>query len=419
MRDVLVTFVVFVLLPVAIVRPYVGVYLYSWLSYMNPHKLGWGFATEMPFTALAAAATLIGIVISRDIRLPRPSVIVVLWLLWVLWMTVSNWFAIYPDLAGEEWKRTMKIQLMIAATVLLIYNRQKLDGLIWIVFISVGFYGIKGGIFTILTGGQYIVWGPPGGFFAGNNSLALALLMVIPLGFYLYSQQTNKPVRMAIVGSIALSVLAVLASYSRGAFLGAVATFGVLALRSRFSILAIPATVVLLLGAFLFMPDDWRQRIDSIQNYKEDGSAMGRINAWHFAVNLANDRPLVGGGFQTFEPKLFYKYAPNPTDFHDAHSIYFEVLAEHGYVGLILFLLLGLSTYREGGKITRLCRDREELKWAENLSRMIQLSLVPYAVSGAFLGLAYFDLYYLLIAMTVILGNHVREQIRMPGENYP
>jgi len=72
------------------------------------------------------------------------------------------------------------------------------------------------------------------------------------------------------------------------------------------------------------MPDAWMQRMGTIKTYEQDGSAMGRINAWHFAFNLALDRPIVGGGFETFQPDLFLKYAPEPENYHDSHSIYFE-----------------------------------------------------------------------------------------------
>ena len=64
---------------------------------------------------------------------------------------------------------------------------------------------------------------------------------------------------------------------------------------------------------------------------------MGRINSWHMAFNVANDRPLVGGGFELYTPKTFARYAPNPEAIHSAHSVYFQILGEHGYVGFADF----------------------------------------------------------------------------------
>ena len=143
---------------------------------------------------------------------------------------------------------------------------------------------------------------------------------------------------------------------------------------------------------------------------------MGRINAWHFAFNLALDRPLIGGGFGAFDRRLFRIYAPEPENFHDAHSIYFEVLGEQGFVGLGLFLLLLFLAWRSGSKIIRLTKDREDMVWANNLAAMVQVSLAGYIVGGAFLGLAYFDLLYHLIAILVLTKTVINKQLEEAGE---
>jgi hypothetical protein len=95
-------------------------------------------------------------------------------------------------------------------------------------------------------------------------------------------------------------------------------------------------------------------------------------------------------------------YAPNPDDVHDAHSIYFEVLAEHGLIGLVLYLLIGISSWMLGSKTLKLVKNIQALKWLEDLVKMLQVSMVGYASAGAFLGLAMFDLYYGIVALVVI-----------------
>jgi len=161
------------------------------------------------------------------------------------------------------------------------------------------------------------------------------------------------------------------------------------------------------------MPDKWFDKMGTIQTYEEDASAMGRINAWWFAFNLANHNPITGGGFDTFDRILFRVYAPEPEDFHDAHSIYFEMLGEQGYIGLGLFLVLILVTWRTGSRIIHSAHGREDLKWASDLASMIQVSLTGYLVGGAFLGLAYFDLFYHLVAIIVLTRLFVNEQLNV------
>jgi probable O-glycosylation ligase (exosortase A-associated) len=152
--------------------------------------------------------------------------------------------------------------------------------------------------------------------------------------------------------------------------------------------------------------------MSTIQNYENDESANGRINSWKMAFNMAKNRAL-GGGFDCFQSYSFALYAPNPDDVHDSHSIYFEVLGDHGFVGLAIFLLLGLMTWGTASwVIARAHRDRER-RWLADLCAMVQVSLIGYASAGAFLGLAYFDYYYTLIALVVLCKAVLVSQIRV------
>ena len=77
--------------------------------------------------------------------------------------------------------------------------------------------------------------------------------------------------------------------------------------------------------------------MESIKNYKQDTSATRRIDAWTFAINFAEDHPILGGGFEGFSEEQFSLYAPGAEVFTGAHSIYFEVLGEHGYVRTVFY----------------------------------------------------------------------------------
>jgi probable O-glycosylation ligase (exosortase A-associated) len=162
---------------------------------------------------------------------------------------------------------------------------------------------------------------------------------------------------------------------------------------------------------YTVMPEKWFSRMDTIDNYQEDGSAMGRINAWQFGVNVAKDN-ILGGGYIVFTPKMFLTYAPEPLDFHAAHSIYFQVLGEHGFIGLALFLLLLVLGWRTGTRILKFCKNNADLKWATDLAAMTQVSIIGYAVGGAFLSMAYYDLYYDLLALLVLLEKTILQKAK-------
>ncbi len=411
MRDILVTVLILGSIPWILKRPYIGVLVYAVLSLMNPHRLTFGFAYTFPFAMVIALTTLVAMVISREKKHVPWSGTFVVWLLFVLWMNITTLFALVPEEAILEWDRTMKIQLMVLVAMLLIHGQQRINALVWVIVASLGFYGLKGGLFTVLTGGAYRVMGPWDTFITDNNTLALALIMMLPLMRYLLHEAKNAYVRMGLLGGMLLTAMSILSSHSRGALLAGGAIVVFLMFKSKYKLRFLLGAICVLPIMLLSMPEAWWERMASIKEYDQDPSAMGRINAWWFAFNIAKDNPLTGGGYRVFTEDLFEQFAPNPVAFHDAHSIYFEVLGEQGFVGLGLFLLLGLLSFLTCAWIIRNAREREDLEWAANLARMLQVSLVGYGTGGAFLGLAYYDLPYYLISIVVVLQFHVRRQL--------
>lgn len=400
-RDILVTAIVLGVLPYALMHPYAGVLLWTWLSIMNPHKLAWGFAFNAPFAAMAAGVTLIGLLVTKDrVRLPIEPTVVTL-IVFVCWTALTTATAIDPASSWVQLSKVLKIQLMTLVALAVLHEPRHLRLFVWVNALSLGFYGVKGGLFTFTTGGGNRVWGPPGGFIEGNNELALALVMAIPLMYYLFLTSPKKWVRYGLVAAMLLSVASVLGTHSRGALLaiGAMAVF--LWWRAPNKLVATIPMVVLGLAMLAFMPENWFERMNTIREYQSDSSAMGRINAWWTAYHIANDR-ILGGGFEIYTPEVYRAYAPDPSVARAAHSIYFQVLGEHGWIGLAVFLAVWLFTWRAAAKVRRSSKGVEKLRDLFILAGMCQVSLVGYFVGGAFLSLAYFDLPYNIMVMLVV-----------------
>lgn len=401
MRDLLLAVVFFGVLPFALSRPHWGLYLYSWISYMNPHRLAYGFAYSFPWAYLAALATLAGVLFSKEPRrMPWTREMTVLLLL-ALWWTLTTFFAFYPELAWTQWEKVMKIMLMIFITPLVINDRHKLRLLVWVIVLSLGFYGIKGGIFTIVHGGVYRVQGPEGSFIGGNNELALALLMTIPLMRYLQLTEKSRWIRLGLTAGIVLTALAAIGSQSRGALVGAAVMGAMFWWKSRNKFVTALLITIAAGLVWRIMPPQWYERMQTIETYEEDASALGRINAWWTAFNVAKSR-ITGGGFEMFQAPTFQLYAPEPDRVHDVHSVYFEQLGEHGFPALALWLLLGLLTWRTGSWVIRRAKKDPERKWAADLAAMGQVTMMAYYAAGAFLGLSYFDLYYHVLMLIIL-----------------
>lgn len=408
MRDLLLLGIFVVAIPFALRHTWIGVLLWTWISIMNPHRLAYGFAHYAPFAAIAAGVTLLSLVITRDkLRMPWTPPVVVLFL-FVIWMCVTTALAIDPAGSWESLSKVLKIQIMTAVALMALHERRHIELFLWVNALSVGFYGFKGGIFTIATGGGARVWGPPGGFFEGNNELAVATVMIIPLLNYLRVVSTRSLVRHALLVLMLLCTISALGTQSRGGFLACAAMGLVLWYRSNRKMVTGMVIALVAVALLAFMPETWEQRMGTIANYEQDGSAMGRINAWKLAVSLAGQR-FTGGGFDIYQPAIFAAYGSNPADARAAHSIYFSVLGEHGYVGLLLYVALWWLILKEAAKLRRDTKNRPELAWIYQLAGMCQVALVGYLVGGGFLQLAYFDLPYNIAVVLVVTRRWLKD----------
>ena len=402
MRDAILFLALIGIIPFIFKRPIVGALAYACVSLMNPHRMSYGAAYDFPFAMVLCVITLFSLLVSKEAKkIPLTGTVAAL-LLFIAWIMLTTLFAQEPELAWLEWERVMKTMLMVTVTIMTVRTIKDVKALTLVVALSVGFWGFKGGIFTVLSGGVNRVMGPDGSYIADNNTLALALLTALPLLVFLGTLAPNKWLKRVAIGVAVLTGIAVIGSYSRGAMLGGVGMLFFLWLKSKNKLTTGIAILVLAPVVYLSMPEQWTGRMQTIDNYQEDESAMGRINAWGFAVNVANTMPL-GGGLRVFTPKMFLIYAPEPTHFRVAHSIYFQVLGEHGYIGLLMYLVLFFAAWRTGTRILRFCKDKAELAWAARLAQMCQVSIIGFMMAGAFLALAYYDLIYYIIAILVTL----------------
>ena len=412
MRDIVITLIVFGSLPYILKRPWFGMVMWVWISVMNPHRLSWGFAYSYPFAAIIAGTTLVALVLTKDDkRLPNTPIAWTL-IAFALWMGVTTLFAFFPGESFEMLNRVSKTMIMTLVMMMLVKKKEHIMMIAWTLVGSLGYYGVKGGIFTVASGGSSTVWGPEGSYIEGNNEVALAFITIIPIMYFLALSHDNKWVKRGMYASMALCMMSALGSYSRGALVGILAMLLYLWWKSPKKVLSGTIMLLMVPAAIAFMPAKWTQRMDTINTYKTDDSAMGRINAWGMATNLAMDRPLVGGGYAIWSGTMFKRYGPNPDDPHAAHSIYFQALGEHGFVGLALYLGIAFLTVWRCRWIVRHTARRDDLKWASQLATMVQVSLLGFGVGGAFLSLVYYDVPYYLVALIVATEHLVQNTLK-------
>jgi len=432
MRDyVLIAFVV-ALLPVCLARPWVGILAWYWIGLMNPHRLTWGIAYNMPFAMLVGGATLLGAILAKD-RRPIPwTREMILMAILLAYFTVTTVFAWAPIYAWPQWEKVAKIIFMTFVTTMFIYGKTRIRALMLVVVGSIGYYGFKGGIWSIIRGGAEKVLGPENSFIDGNTFIGLALNMVIPILVALARDESRRWLRQLLYLTAALSVVASIFTYSRGAWLGLAVIIPLMLfqLRTKPRIVVAATLVVGAIFATALLPEKVFHRADTIANYEEDESANQRLMSWTVHWNIAKDRPLVGAGFELEMADgaryLAYgseKYMKSFTDANKdsaaAHSIYFQILGQHGFVAFFLYLWLIASVILTLFRLRTTCRKNPDTTWISTYATGLLIGLLGYLVSGAFLSSAYFDLAWLYFAVAAILSQEVAAIVPSRGHESP
>jgi probable O-glycosylation ligase (exosortase A-associated) len=403
-------------LPICFFRPFYGIILWIVVAFLNPQSYTWTI-DAFPWALIVAIPTMLGMIVSdhKFERLASRQ----FWLLVVLWA----WFTITtvistntPEFAHHafdtwaRWKFVSKVLLMSVCMIPIVSSFQRLRHLIVAIAACFGFYVLKSLPFVIATGGVFRLYGPDRSMIADNNDFGLALNMTLPLYFYLAQTEHNRWLKRLFAALFIMTIPAIFFTYSRGALVGLAAVSLVMFLKSRRRAVLVPVMLAGALVAIYFAPEAWRERMDMTRPEAMDASALSRLHAWKYARALAADYPIAGGGFATFTPELYEQYAPELSEAaYGAHSVYFQVLAEHGYVGLTLYLCLVLSCFATTRRLRKAARVRGDHDVA-HYADMLQLSLIAFLVSGIFLGRAYFDYYFTIVACVSILDWAARDR---------
>src|SRR6185437_1638277 len=404
MRDIALALFVFGMIPFILMRPYVGLLVWSWLGYMNPYRLCYGFAISFPWVQLIAIVTLVSMLFNKERKTVKSSSTLILLFLLFAWTTLTTFYAVQSAHAWQTWEQFGKTLIMVLVTLMLVNDKKRMHWLIWVIVLSIGFYGFKGGWFTLVRGGAYHVYGPAKSFIADNNDLAQALCMILPLMRYLQLQATQKYMKIGLGALMFVNGIGILGTYSRGGLVALAVVSAALFLKSRQRIMILIVFVGLGVTAYHFMPAQWIERMDTLHHARETDSGQTRIQSWKFASNVALHRPLVGGGFDVYESAAMWQtYGPEDAVPRAVHSIYFRVLGEQGFPGLVMFVALLFVSWRNCAKVRRRTRDSPSDKWAFDLASMLQVSLLAFMTAGLATTSTYFDLSYQIMAMCVLL----------------
>lgn len=405
MRDLALLLIVLTLVGLTLWRPWLGAVSVSVVGYLSPHNFGSPALQAFPAYLVVFSAASLGLLRvwwRGEFRpwVPRDWRVWGIALLW-LWFLYTSFHSLAGYAAWPRMEEFSKSLLALVFTLFLIEKRKQLLVLMVAMALCFALVAAKGAYWTLAGGFTDRVYGPPGGHFSDNNLFAVAVVMMLPILHLWLRNIRQAGARVVVIVLMVLCVISVLSSWSRGAMLALAAT-GVMMLthsrRTRVTVLSLLIGVAL---ATAYLPETWFARMGSIGAYQEDGSAVGRIDAWETGLAYLRTTPLTGTGFDGWQHVTQGGL--------DWHSSYVEVLVEHGPLGFILWITLLMGSLFSLTRLAGRAGSRPEQAWLRDGSRALRTALLAYAIGGLFLGITYWDLFFHLVVLGAVLtriGGH-------------
>lgn len=420
MRDLWLVGFLFVAIYYSFRRPYIGVAAWTWIALMAPAEWAFGFSQTFRLNFTIVLVTVLAYVFVQKNKEFRLNGIGFWILMFGLWTLVSTSFNLNTNPQGvwNYWNQFVKVLLLFFFITLIIRKRLHIDVLVWSIVLGISAYAAMEAVKFILSGGGHNIVGRAG-IIADRNDLAVAINMCIPLIVYLAQVTRHRMVRLGLWGLLVLNIISIVGTGSRGGFIGLAILAIAFWLKSRHKVILAVLALAMLPVLYQSAPEDWRERQSTITTAsEEDSSFIGRLWAWKISTLLALDNPLTGGGFRAvLDPVIWNYYAPYTPEFSPiktppipqwegskaAHNIYFQVLGDHGFTGLIIFLTflaLALLTNLRNASLGR----RHKIIWYQQLANALTLSMIGYGITGANVSLAYFDLLYAVLGIVSVMA---------------
>jgi O-antigen ligase len=238
------------------------------------------------------------------------------------------------------------------------------------------------------------------------NDLAFVLVTLMPINYYFMKQKSGLA-KLALQLTLVMTLLATLATESRGGIVGLIVIFLVVSLKLGKNIkqLALPLIVVGVIVAVSASSSFW-ERMSTMIHPKEDYNLTeggGRVQIWKTGLNMMFTHPLNGVGIAAFEGAEGASHTDvngNSGKWSSPHNSFVQIGAELGFVGLFFFIKLLKSSITS----LKFCRSRIPRNgmppW---LLDSVEVAIYGYISTGVFLSQAYSPVLYFLIALVVII----------------
>jgi probable O-glycosylation ligase (exosortase A-associated) len=420
------------MLSAGFLAPFIMTLAYVWVDIFTPQLVSDGTLSGLPVAFLFGAMAVLTYFVKDRRDPPRFNSVLMFQIALAIWITFTTFVvARNADIAYDRWTLVIKVVLFSAFIPFAIRTRVQIEAFVLVYVLSIAAHIMPWGVKTFITGGGY---GLSLGLLRSNSAMlaesstvSTVGVMIVPLILTMRKNSILIPkgriTTAASFGIITLGLVASVGTFARTGLVAAAVGFGAMWLRAKKK--ALFTVAALIMGGIMFSvtSDKWDARISTVADYQSENSAYVRILVWQWTLGFVQSNPL-GGGFLAYignridipaEPG-----SPPSVQYSRAyHNMFFSVLGDHGYPGLVLYVGMLISALLALQKARRLTLKLPEHIWCAELAQAVQIGLVTMMAGGFFVEIDWTPLVWYLVTMSICLQQYaIRVTAREPVDPF-
>ena len=274
-------------------------------------------------------------------------------------------------------------------------------------------------VLGIMSGGKGV-----GGWLGDENDFCMEMNVAVPFAYFMLLGTEHKTSRMLYLSSLCIFILTAMVTLSRGGFIGLAAVGFYCWLKSSKKGRAVVLVGVVIIFMLIFAPEKYWEEIQSTTDDRTMtvGTGAERLYTWGIGWEMFLGNPIFGVGQGNF-PWNFQEYQggerfnTRSLAGRAAHSMYFTLIPEMGFIGALMFFLMAWGNYTTVSRLKMLgrallnARSKDRLKEERDISfgvsvgSALEAAMIGYLVSSVFISTLWYPTFWIITALTVALGN--------------
>ncbi len=389
--------------------PYFGLLTYYVFNVVSPEQLFPSIAVLRP-TRIFLAALLVSVIFHKKLKhqvfLIWQSDISKLFIVFLISLALSIPLGFWPANSIEFMKNFLWTFAYFILLINILTSEQRLKGFIWLYILAGGYTALSSTI-AYITGNLVVAQGiERAESLTGTDPNTLAVTLVLHLPFMILAVPwiKNKFLRVLPIIFAAASILTIAITGSRSGVIGLVVTGFMIWLVSKKKVLVAMLAILVLVGGWFSLDDQYKERYSSIFSSHYDPSTEGRFDAWIAGLQMFTHNPITGIGVDNFP----YAYGAGVYSTHSnylrPHNMYVQIIAELGILGLLAFGSFIYYVLRQNFRLRKRLKAEgirgSPLLW---ISYAVTISCGALFVSAIFGHSLFRGHWYFCAALTVVL----------------